>query len=142
MKISISILLLLIATSVQAENVIIKFYATWCPPCKKIAPVVNAVSNRLNIEVRHIDVDTQTGLALAKKLQIDRVPTLIMLKNGSEVCRVLGAIDENELFERVKKCFKNTRSPINYSGSKNKSPANTSKTQVGNREINSPPLVL
>jgi thioredoxin len=136
MKLLLLASLLTLSFSACAENIIIKFYATWCPPCKEIAPAVKSVSKKLNIEVREVDLDTQTGGALANRLGVDRIPTLILLKDGKEVCRILGALDEQTLLDKVKTCF-NAPSPVS-DGSKDKSSANTSKTQMGNREKNSP----
>lgn len=136
MKLLLLASLLTLSLPVCASNIIVKFYAAWCPPCKEIAPAVKSVSKKLNIEVREVDLDTQTGGALANRLGVDRIPTLILLKDGKEVCRILGALDEKVLLEKVKTCF-NAPSPVS-DGSKSKSSVNTSKTQMGNREKNSP----
>lgn len=138
MKISLLLFILFFAISAHAENIIIKFYATWCPPCKQIAPAVKSVSKKLNLELQEIDLDSKTGEAMASRLGVDRIPTLVLIKNGTEVCRIVGLLEEQALLEKVQNCFKDvTPSPIS-DGSKNKSPADTSKTQVGNRETSSP----
>jgi thiol-disulfide isomerase/thioredoxin len=106
MKYILLAMLSLSSLSAYANNVIIKFYATWCQPCKEIAPAVKSVSKKLFIEVREVDLDTQTGGALASRLGIDRIPALVLIKDGKEVCRILGALDEKVLLEKVKACFK------------------------------------
>jgi thioredoxin 1 len=136
MKLILMSLLLTISFSASAENVIVKFYTTWCPPCQKMKPLVASISEKLNIQVRGVDMDTQSGGALAERLGIDRIPTLLLIKDGKEVCRIIGALKEDVLLKRVQDCF-NTPSPVS-DGSKSKSPVNTSKTQVGNRETPSP----
>lgn len=135
MKLIVMSLFLTISFSASAENLIIKFYTTWCPPCKKIAPMVASVSKKLSIQVRGVDMDTQSGGALAERLGVDRMPTLLLVKDGKEVCRIIGALEEDVLLKKVQDCF--TPSPVS-DGSKNKSSANTSKTQMDNREKNSP----
>ena len=136
MKLILMSFLLAVSFSASAQNVIVKFYTTWCPPCKKLAPLVTSISQKLNIQVRGVDMDTQSGGALAERLGIDRIPTLLLIKDGKEVCRIIGALKEDVLFKKVEDCFK-TPSPVS-DGSKNKSPVGTSKTQVGNRETTSP----
>jgi len=136
MKYALFVVLSLSSLSAYADNVIIKFYATWCPPCKEIAPAVKSISKKLNLEVREIDLDSKTGGVLASRLGVDRIPTLVLIKNGAEVCRIIGLLKEEALLEKVKACF-NAPSPVS-DGSKNKSSVNTSKTQMGNREKNSP----
>jgi thiol-disulfide isomerase/thioredoxin len=138
MRLLFLLLILTTSFSVYAENVIVKFYATWCPPCKQIAPAVKSVSKKLDLELQEIDLDSKTGEAMAIRLGVDRIPTLVLIKNGTEVCRIVGLLEEQALLEKVKNCFKDvTPSPIS-DGSKNKSLVNTSKTQVGNRETTSP----
>lgn len=136
MKLTLMLLLLMISFSASAENIIVKFYTTWCPPCQRIAPLVTSVSQKLDIQVRGVNMDTQSGEALAQRLRINRIPTLLLIKDGKEVCRIIGFLKEDVLFKKVQDCFK-TPSPVS-GGSKNKSPVNTSKTQVGNREAHSP----
>ena len=138
MRLLFLLLILTVSLSAHAENIIIKFYATWCPPCKQIAPAVKSVSSKLNLELQEIDMDSKTGEALANRLGVDRIPTLVLIKNGTEVCRIVGFLEEQALLEKVQNCFKDvTPSPVS-DGSKNKSSVNTSKTQMGNRETTSP----
>ena len=138
MRLFLLLSLLTLSFYANAENIIIKFYTTWCPPCKTIAPAVKSVSKKLNLELQEIDMDSKTGEALAGRLGVDRIPTLVLIKNGTEVCRIVGLLEEQALLEKVQNCFKDVApSPVS-DGSKNKSPVNTSKTQVGNRETPSP----
>ena len=67
------------------------FSATWCGPCKMMAPVFHTVADELNGEVDFfsVDVDENPGLAAANK--VFSVPTLILYKNGVEASRSVGA---------------------------------------------------
>jgi thioredoxin 1 len=109
MKTALLVALIAMSTSAYADNVIIKFYATWCPPCKTIAPMVKSISQRLNLKVQEVDLDSQTGGALAEKLSVDRIPTLLLVKDGVEVCRIIGASEEKILSETIEKCFKDKK---------------------------------
>ena len=65
---------------------IIKFSASWCGPCRTLAPIMNEVkSENPDIVFEDIDVDTQAEQTV--KYNISAVPTVIVLKDGSEVHR-------------------------------------------------------
>lgn len=69
---------------------VVDFYATWCGPCKMIAPLLEKFQNEYsNIKFLKIDVD-QLG-SLAQEYNVSSMPTLILFKNGEEVNRVIGA---------------------------------------------------
>ena len=64
------------------ELTLVDFYATWCGPCKMIAPVLEQLTN---IDVIKVDVDEERELTM--KFGISAVPTLILIKNKEEVAR-------------------------------------------------------
>ena len=74
----------------KAENkVLLDFWATWCGPCKMIAPYVEQVAEEYpHILVGKIDVDTQPALAM--EFGITSIPTLIVMENGKPVATALG----------------------------------------------------
>ena len=79
------------------------FSATWCGPCKMMAPVFHTVADELNGEVDFfsVDVDENPGLAAANK--VFSVPTLILYKNGVEASRSVGAISKYDLLDFIEK---------------------------------------
>ena len=79
------------------------FSATWCGPCKMMAPVFHSVAEEMNGEVDFfgVDVDENPGLAAANK--VFSVPTLILYKNGVEAARSIGAISKNDLLDFIEK---------------------------------------
>lgn len=79
------------------------FSATWCGPCKMMAPVFHMVADELNGEVDFfsVDVDENPGLAAANK--VFSVPTLILYKNGVEASRSVGAISKYDLLDFIEK---------------------------------------
>lgn len=62
------------------------FNAKWCAPCKQLAPIMEEVSK--TIPVKKIDVDSESGLA--SSYGIRSVPTVILMKDGSEFKRIIG----------------------------------------------------
>jgi thioredoxin 1 len=83
--------------------VLVDFWATWCPPCLRIAPVVEEMAQTFagQGKVRKVDVDSNG--ALAQQYNIMSIPALIIFKNGQEVDRMVGAGSKQELESFFKK---------------------------------------
>lgn len=81
------------------DTVIVDFFGTWCMPCKMLRPIVDKVSNELNIKLATIDVDENEELI--KEYGIMSVPTLKIFKNGKEVASSVGVISETKLKEML-----------------------------------------
>lgn len=71
------------------KKVLLDFWATWCGPCKMIAPYVEEVAQENeHIVVGKIDVDEERDLAI--QFGITSIPTLIVMENGQPVAKALG----------------------------------------------------
>lgn len=75
------------------KTVLVDIGAEWCPPCKKMSPVVAEISKEY--EVIYVDGGSQTQLV--KELHADSFPTFIAFKNGIEVKRITGVCSKEEL---------------------------------------------
>ena len=83
------------------ELVVIDFFATWCGPCKMLSPVIENVEGLIH-DVKFIKVDIDQFNDLASQYKIQSVPTLVFLKNGQEVMKSIGYLDEDALIEKIK----------------------------------------
>ena len=83
------------------KTVLVDFYADWCGPCKMMAPVVEKIaSENADVKVRKINIDNEEELAI--KYRVVSIPTFLVIKNGEEVNRIVGAVDKAELEEAIK----------------------------------------
>jgi thioredoxin 1 len=71
------------------KKVLLDFWATWCGPCRMIAPAVEEIAEEYDcILVGKIDVDQQMPLAV--QFGIESIPTLIVMENGQVVSKAVG----------------------------------------------------
>lgn len=73
---------------------VIDFYATWCGPCKKIAPVMESLAKEFNGKVTVYKVDIDAEHKLSTVLKIRNIPTVYFLKEGTRPSFSVGAKDE------------------------------------------------
>ena len=78
------------------KPVIVDFFASWCGPCKMLAPIMEEIEQEnTNIKVCKIDIDEESELA--SKYQIMSVPTLIAIKDGKIINTLVGVRDKQEI---------------------------------------------
>lgn len=81
----------------QQHATLLQFFATWCYPCKVLTPIVNAVETKMNdqLQVSRIDIDQEEDLA--SRFHIMAVPTLVLMKDNTEIWRHTGVLPEQQL---------------------------------------------
>ena len=84
------------------KKVLVDFYADWCGPCKMLAPIVEEVaSEHEDLKVVRINIDNEESIAM--DYQIMSIPTLVLIKDGNEVDRVIGAVQKKVIENMIGK---------------------------------------
>ena len=83
------------------QLVVVDFWATWCGPCRHIAPIVEKVAAEYEGKAVIGKCDTDENGDIAMQFGVMNIPTLIFLKNGEEVDRHVGIISKDELVKKV-----------------------------------------
>ncbi|MBC8413136.1 MAG: thioredoxin [Nitrospira sp.] len=79
----------------------VDFWATWCGPCKIIAPVVEELAKEYGEKVNFTKVNTDENPDLASKYKIRGIPTLMFFKNGEILDQVVGAVPKAQLKSKI-----------------------------------------
>lgn len=71
--------------------VLVDFWATWCAPCKALAPHVATLADEYAGKLKVVKLDAQNNMRTAQQHRISALPTLVVFKNGREIARQQGA---------------------------------------------------
>jgi len=89
-------------STLQSQAVVLAdFWATWCPPCQRLAPIIDELASHYagKMVIGKLDVDKNPAMAM--KYSIKSIPTLIVFKDGQEVERIMGANSKAALQEKL-----------------------------------------
>lgn len=86
--------------------VVADFFAEWCGPCQIMAPIILKIAEKYP-KVKFAKVNVDEEQKLSNKYEVSSIPCIIFFKDGKEVDRIIGALDEEVFEEKIKDYMKN-----------------------------------
>jgi thioredoxin len=83
------------------KPLLVDFYATWCGPCRMLAPILDQVQGLLRGKLQIVKIDTDRYPDLASHYEIHALPTMVLFKKGQPVERIEGVMPPEQLVERL-----------------------------------------
>ena len=91
------------AAQVKTGVTLVDFWASWCMPCKMMAPVLNETADALGNTATIGKLDVDANRAASAKYAVRSIPTLILFKNGKEINRFVGVKTKDFLLKEIRK---------------------------------------
>ena len=83
--------------------VVVDFWAEWCNPCRMIAPALEELARELAGRVRVAKLNVDENPATAARFGVQSIPTLLVLRQGREVDRIVGVQPKSEIARRLER---------------------------------------
>lgn len=77
--------------------VVVDFFATWCGPCKMLAPIFEELGSEMSGKVKFLKVDVDQSSDIAMKYKVASVPTMAVFKNGESVDKIVGFVPKEKI---------------------------------------------
>lgn len=85
--------------------VLVEFFATWCPHCQRMAPVVQDIEALVEGRASVVTFDIDKNQELAEELQVESLPTFLLYRDGGEIWRATGEMDGNIIVEHIQEAL-------------------------------------
>ncbi len=83
------------------ELVLVDFWASWCGPCKAVAPILAEIASEQAGTLKIAKVNIDENQQYASQLGVTSIPTMVMFKNGQPIDKIIGAMPKQQIMSRV-----------------------------------------
>lgn len=91
----------------ENENVVIKFSAEWCGPCKALKPILDDLSTQYSDNVKFVEIDVENSDELTSEYKVRNVPTILYIKNGEVKDKSVGTVNKQVLTDKITNLINN-----------------------------------
>lgn len=85
----------------HAGLAVVDFWATWCGPCRMIAPILDQLSEEYADKLKVAKLDVDSNQKTAMRFQVRSIPTLLFFKDGKLIDQVIGAVPKSALVAKI-----------------------------------------
>lgn len=85
----------------SGEPMLVDFFATWCGPCKMLAPVIEELASDYEGRLHVLKLDTDENQSLAMNYGIMNIPTVVLFQGGNEVDRLVGVLPKASFAQMI-----------------------------------------
>ncbi len=92
--------------------VVVDFYATWCGPCRQLAPTMDSLADQYAGKIKFVKVNVDESPKLAQEFQVEGIPMLAFLQNGKAVGTSVGLVAKENLILRLDSLLQTNAQPV------------------------------
>ncbi|NQT74913.1 MAG: thioredoxin [Candidatus Omnitrophica bacterium] len=85
----------------SSKPVIVDFWATWCMPCKMIAPIIKEISHESKDKLKVAKLNIDDAMEIATRFGVMNIPTIIFFKDGREFTRLVGVVSKDTITDKI-----------------------------------------
>ncbi|MDP2921961.1 MAG: thioredoxin [Candidatus Omnitrophota bacterium] len=87
------------------KPVVVDFWATWCMPCKMLAPTVEEIAAEYKGRYKVAKLNIDDAMDIATNFSVMNIPTLIFFNKGQEAARMVGAASKRDILKKIEEAF-------------------------------------